>query len=365
MTGDDHLDRLVRDADPYRSVHLGGAQEQLLEEIMSVPSLTNVPAGPTDGEDSEDRAGRGRWVRRAGIGVAAAAVAGVISVSFLQAARPVEPQSLPQVTQTAVATGSAKWRAMVLKAAEDNPRYLMGEPGWVATSVYGFTDSTGSIRFTKGSQQLDMTWYEAQYYGGYYDDRLEVSKPDPVKVQGWAGNVFTYSASDFEVMLLPRDGSFVGMRTSGTWTRAGFDTVLGRLKRVDGKTWLAALPDDIVKPGQVVERANAILTDVPLPPGFDIATVDLGGASDPYQFGAQVTGKVGCGWIAEWQRAKQAGDKGAEQRAVRALVGSHHWKILNDMNAEGDYPEVFWEYADKVAAGKFPTGYAQGLGCSW
>jgi hypothetical protein len=52
-----------------------------------------------------------------------------------------------------------------------------------------------------------------------------------------------------------------------------------------------------------------VLADVPLPPGFDPATAGEGlGTNDAYQFGAQVTGRVGCAWIAEWERARQVGN---------------------------------------------------------
>ncbi|MFD0525351.1 hypothetical protein [Paractinoplanes durhamensis] len=88
------------------------------------------------------------------------------------------------------------------------------------------------------------------------------------------------------------------------------------------------------------------------------------GTNDPYQFGAGVTGLVGCGWISEWLRAQKAGDKAAQQKAADAMSSSHKWKVLNDMNAEGDWPEVFWEIADRMAAGKSPAGYESGIGCS-
>jgi hypothetical protein len=32
------------------------------------------------------------------------------------------------------------------------------------------------------------------------------------------------------------------------------------------------------------------------------------------------------------------------------------------MNDRGDWPEVFWQVADEVAAGKAPAGYAQDAG---
>lgn len=138
------------------------------------------------------------------------------------------------------------------------------------------------------------------------------------------------------------------------------------IKRVDVDTWLKALPPEIVTPGKEDEAAKKILADVPVPPGFDVAALKGFGTNDPYQFGAQVTGRVACAWIAEWRRAEQAGDDPARQKATDALRGSHQWKVLHDMNDEGDYPEVLWEYADRTVAGNPPSAEEvdQGLGCS-
>ncbi len=106
-----------------------------------------------------------------------------------------------------------------------------------------------------------------------------------------------------------------------------------------------------------------MLADVPLPPGFDTVALNDIGTNDPYQFGARVTSRVGCGWIAERLRAKNAGDTAALQRAADALRGSHEWKVLHQMDEQGDWPEVFWETADQVAAGNPPAGYRLALGC--
>ncbi len=43
---------------------------------------------------------------------------------------------------------------------------------------------------------------------------------------------------------------------------------------------------------------------------------------------------------------------------------SRDWPVLLEMDAEGDYPEVVWEYADQIAAGQTPAGFEGGLGCS-
>lgn len=259
--------------------------------------------------------------------------------------------------------GTIRYSAVALKAAEENPRLLIDEPGWTATTVYGFAEKSGTIAFTKGDRSLEMNWYPAEYYDGYYQDRLQVSPPQPAKVDGLPGNLFTYSASDFAIMLRPHDGVFVELRAAGHWTRAGFDKVVADIKRVGVETWLDALPPEIVTPGKVQDAADKVLADVLLPPGFDRAALDGLGTNDPYQFGAEVTSLVGCGWIDEYLRAKRAGDTAAVKRAADALRSSHNWKVLRQMVDAGDWAEVFWEISDKVAAGDVPAHYADGIGC--
>ncbi|WP_157744654.1 hypothetical protein [Micromonospora viridifaciens] len=296
--------------------------------------------------------------------VAAAVLAGVLAVSIMKPDQPGGRQSSPATSSSSEATGTITYSSMVLKAAEQNPRLLIDQPGWKATTVYGFAEETGEIRFSNGGRQLGMNWYPAGRYDDFHQDRLRVSKPEPVKVDGRPGELFRYSASDFSVMLAPRDGSFVELRTDGIWTRGDFDRVLADVVHVDVRTWLAALPAEIVTPERVDERAAKVLADVPLPPGFDTATLNDLGIYDAYQFGVEVTSRVGCGWIAEWRRAKKAGDDAALKRAADALRSSHKWKVLHQMNDEGDWPEAFWETADTVAAGNTPRGgYGQTLGC--
>ncbi|MEU4675635.1 hypothetical protein [Micromonospora sp. NPDC023737] len=102
---------------------------------------------------------------------------------------------------------------------------------------------------------------------------------------------------------------------------------------------------------------------MPLPPEFDAAALAHLGTNDPYQFGTEVTGRVGCAWISEWFRAKRTGDDAALKRAADAMLSSHEWRVLRLMNEKGDRPEVFWDIADQVAAGNPPIGYAPALGC--
>jgi hypothetical protein len=339
------IDDRLHDADPYRPEiigHLDGADQTLLEEIMSADRM---PAP---------------WRRRLIAPIAAAAaLIGVLAVSaVIRHQRPETHEAVRPAPTT-----SARWSPLLLRAAEQNPRLLVQEPGWKITTVYGFTENTGTMAFTRGDRQLEINWYPAKEYQGYYDSRLNVSKPEPAKVDGIDGNIFTYSASDFAIMLKPNGDTFAELRTGGTWTRSAFDQELTRIKRVDVQTWLAAMPPEIVTPGRADEAAAKALEGVPLPPKFDRAALNAVGTNDQYQFGAAVAARVGCGWIEEWQRAKQAGDQAALRKAADALRSSHQWKVLQRMNKDGDYPEVFWEMADQTAAGKPPAGYRDALGC--
>jgi hypothetical protein len=314
------IDDRLQDADPYRpeiNGSLDGADQTLLDEIMSADRM---PAP---------------WRRRLIAPIAAAAaLIGVLAVSA--AVRHQRPET-HEAVRPAPAT-SADWSALVLRAAEQNPRLLIQEPGWKITTVYGFTENTGTMAFTKGDRQLEINWYPAKEYQGYYDDRLNVSKPEPGKVDGTDGNVFTYSADDFAIMLKPNDDTFAELRTGGKWSRSDFDQVLTRIKRADVQTWLAAMPPEIVTPASADEVAANVLAGVPLQPNFDRAALNAVGTNDQYQFGAAVAARVGCGWIEEWQRAKQAGDQAALKKAADALRSSHQWKFLQQMDSDGDYP---------------------------
>ncbi|MEV1333723.1 hypothetical protein AB0J20_29590 [Micromonospora costi] len=356
---DQNVDQMVRDADPYRPEgigHLDGAQQTLLEEIMSVPTLHSAlePSRP-------DRRTRPSLVRRtAGALAAAAVLAGVLTVPAMLRDQPDDRQ---EGRRAAPAGTPMVYSAAALKAAEDNPRLLINQPGWTVTTVYGFAEKQGTIAFSSDSQRLEMNWYPADVYDAFYADRLRVSRPEAVTVDSWPGDRFTYRAGDFAVMLRPRDGVFVELRTGGHWSRDTFDQVLTDVVRVDARTWLAALPAEIVTPDRVATEATRILADVPLPPRFDTADFDDIGANDPYQFGVEVIGRVGCAWIAEWLRAERTGDDAARQRATEALRSSHRWRVLHEMDEQGDWPDVLWEVADDIVAGRPPAEYAPALGC--
>jgi hypothetical protein len=140
-----------------------------------------------------------------------------------------------------------------------------------------------------------------------------------------------------------------------------FAEALERVHRVGAEEWLEALPASAVAPRAQAATVQEMLRGVPVPPGFEPPGA---GATtrDRYQLGARVAGAVACAWI----------ERGGEE-AREALASARSWPILLEMNAEGDYPEVLWDYAEAfraggdVAAGKpgisVQDSYQDALGC--
>ncbi|MFE9188512.1 hypothetical protein ACFYL6_02760 [Micromonospora sp. NPDC007208] len=351
MSAEEQFDRLVRDADPGRLGvlgELGGVKQDLLEEILSESKLDRVVEVPRR---------RLRVRGFAGVVAAAAVLVSVVPVSIV-----VRGQSEDRgVSPIATVDPGVVFSPLALAAAERNPRLLIDRSGWKVTDLSGFAEEQGMIRFRRGERELEMNWYSAWVYTYRYSDRLADGPPKSVRVAGWPGDLFQNLNGDFTVLLRPHDNVLVEMSTSGNWSREDLDRVLADIVRVDARTWLAALPAEMVMP--VGERAAKVLVDVPLPPGFDVAALEDIGVSDSYHFGVGVTSRVGCGWIAEWQRARASGDEAGVRRAVDVLRGSHGWRVLRDLDRVGDWPEVFWEYADEISAGTLRPSYVQGLGC--
>jgi len=354
---DERFDQKLRAADPYRpeiAARLDGAEQHLLEEIMSVPTMTVVKRSPT----------RKRLLAPL---AAAAALLGVLGLVITLGSQPESPRAIiPPATPAERASPMtlAAWQ----KFAEESPRLLIDQDGWkvVDVDVDGFGDKgeqRGALGFEKSGLTLDMDWFDTKFYPGYRDDRAAVSNPEPVTVDGWKGFTIQYADNDFATMLEPRDGVFAELRVQGAVDRAKYDEILLHVKRVDVRKWLSAMPPEIITPDKVQQAAANVLADVPLPPGFDVKSLTGLGTNDAYQFNAQVIGAVGCGWIDEWNRATSAADDAAATKAEEALKGSHGWRVLNEMKDEGHYPETFWQYADLVAAGKTPGAYKHALDC--
>lgn len=317
---------------------------ELLEEIMASPVIDRTVRTDPDRPRHTQR-----WVG------SIAAAAAIIAVAAI-------PLWLTQGDDPA-AEQEAPFSSVVEGIGE---RALLTTAGWTVENV-NESEYGGEISYANGDKSLQIVWYPADQYQSYVSDRERINHPevDPgeaVDVLGASSRLWAYSSQDHTVILPPGDKFFLEVRADGM-DKPAFIAILGDLRHVDRAGLEAALPERFVtkeeRSAAIAEILDAIGT---LPPGLKAAEV-TSTEPDRYHLGADVSGAVACGWIAEFGRAKDAGSESRMTAATDALQASKHWPILLEMDERGDYSEVVWDYADEVAAGSVPEGYRQGLGC--
>lgn len=245
--------------------------------------------------------------------------------------------------------GSRAFAAQAVAVAEANARLLVDKDRWNVTRVDEFTTEVGEMTFSDGKDRLDVHWAPRNQYKFHVDDRKHNGPGTPVTVLGAEGQLFTYSSNDFETVLPPQGEIFMYLRGQAA-DETAYRAILAALKTVDVDSWLSAMPESAVQPGQQDKAVEAMLRGVPLPAGFDRASVDTGGGvRDRYQLGAAVAGAVGCAWVELYDAALKRGDDAGARQAVDAMSSSHDWRVLRDMDEEGGYPEAFWGLADEMA----------------
>jgi hypothetical protein len=269
-----------------------------------------------------------------------------------------------------------RFGALARSVAEANTRILPGTPGWTVVRADEFTVDQGEMTFSNGDQAMDVHWEPA----GQYRHQVEKGGNDgedrgEVEVLGRRATIWRYAGSTDYVTVLPPEGSNYVYIRGDLGSEEAYRAVLGDLRAVDVDTWLEAMPSSVVRPDARAATVDAMLTDIPLPPGFDASPLRNGDAvKDRYQLGAQVTGAVACGWLDDWTEAKASGDEARTRAAIDAMKTSHEWDVLREMNPEGAYPEVLWEIADAMDGGGVSSGkgmvpltdreqYASALGC--
>lgn len=330
---DDALDRLVAstawiDDERVAALALSEAEPALLEAIMSTPRDTETLGVRR----------RRKMTKRLAAPLAAAAVLLVAFVGI---------QADQRSTHSA-------WAADAIAVARVAPRLLLDEPGWKVTRAEEFTGKRGEMTFqdTHGEpiRRLDLTWDPASEHQHRVEDRAASAELHTTgTVNGHEADIFRYLDSTDYVALWVQGPHSVQARGEFPDV-AGFRGVLDHLVEVDVDTWLRALPATVVRPEARGAMVDEMLADVPLPPGFDPSGVKAGDAvSGRYNLGADATGAVTCEWISQWLDATERGDTAVAQRAAEAMGTSHRWKILVEMDQEGDWPEVVWEYADAMA----------------
>ena len=134
----------------------------------------------------------------------------------------------------------------------------------------------------------------------------------------------------------------------------------------DQATWEAELAGHVILPSQRPEQVADILSDIPLPQGFN--TQALTSSTQPkvrYQLIAEVTSAVWCAWAHDWDTALTAGDTTAAA-AVQALTSSTTWHALKEIESQGAFAEAIWEYSARVSSGdrSVVSEAPGGLGCN-
>jgi hypothetical protein len=265
------------------------------------------------------------------------------------------------------------WAAPLVRVAESVPRLLVDEPGWEVTRADQFSVDFGEMTLANGERELDLKWLPAGQYE--HAVALRVAEMDDLATTPAAGaqaRVFRYpDTSDYVAVWL--DGDYMVEARGLAPDAEEFRATLAALDEVDVDTWLSAMPASVIQPALQAEVVDEMLEDIPLPPGFDRTTIVTGSAvRERYQLGAQVAGAVACAWIDRWVTARRAGDEVGARAAVEAMATASSWPVLQEMEDEGDYPEVVRQYATAMAGDGFvPAGrpmtveesYAAALGC--
>lgn len=296
--------------------------DDLAEEIMRTPAPVSAPPVPVTGR---------RPARRMKLVLAAAAAAAAVLVGTV-----VVPDG----------GGSTAFAAELVAVAEANERILVDAEGWKVSRVDEFTTSYGEMTFSDGTHVLNLHWEPAaQYADRLAKHKQEFGEGSAVQVLDQQARMFPYGGGEYETLLAPDGATYVRFR-GNVGDEAAYRALLADMKTVDVNTWLKAMPESAIEPGQQADTIGAMLQGIPVPAGFDRASIKGGdGVRDRYQLGAAVAGAVSCAWITQWAD----GDAAAKEAAIAAMRTSGEWQVLRDMDAEGDYPEAVAEVAPALA----------------
>lgn len=324
---------------------------ELLEEIMNTPVVERPVVLSSERRSS-------RYLAPL---VAAVAVAALAGGTLWWSSQP------PPETGFAAAPGVSP---------EGPPAYLplLEAPGWVLENV-GPGEDGGSARYMKGDVELEISWREAELYDDYVDDRENIVDPPapgrPVEVIGRSGQLWSYTAKDHTTISVVEDDLYYELRADGL-RRSAYLDLIAQVRLVDLAELEMVMPDELIttqeRPSAVDDVVDGIAAALApehglVPRGAPAHDFDTR-ATDRYYLGVDLAGPVACGWLEHYVAARSAGDDLGMKEAVGAMATAREWPILREMDVEGDYPEVLWEYADLIAAGRNPLGFESGLGCS-
>jgi hypothetical protein len=328
---------------------LAEAERELLSAIVAEP---------------DEAAPRARSPRRRLIAVAAAAaIAAGVVLFALDGSDPGEPEPA--------------FAAELVRFAEHSPLLLLDQPGWRVSYADEQTAIEGEMSFERpGGGQADLNWRPLSLDHWAEDRAAGAERIVKAPVLDTRATVYQYEdptrgpGDPLEITALWLDRGRVLEFRSTVPDMATFKAQLASLKRVDTSTWLSAMPASVVKAADREAAVREMLKGIPLPPGFDPATIRSAGLTrDRYQLGATVSGTVACTWFQLWSRARRAGDEQGVREAVAALRTAEDWPVLREMSKRGAYPHVLLEYVAALPSGRWygrPLigDVKSGLGCS-
>lgn len=215
--------------DEVAALDLHDGRVELLEEIMATPVLDHV-----SDRNLSPAPHRRRWVAAL---AAAAAVAAIASA----------PAWLGD--QEAGGGGREQRPARGVDIVSGD-RAVLDSEGWAVENVHDHPEYGGGVGYSKGEQSLEVTWYPAEEYDSYVEDRQHINHPavdpgTPVDLLGKESLLWPYSPTDHAVIRPVEDRFFLEVRGSGM-DRAAFRALLGHLRLVDARGFEDSLPEGFV-----------------------------------------------------------------------------------------------------------------------
>jgi hypothetical protein len=233
--------------------------------------------------------------------------------------------------------GRPTYAAAAVKVAEANPRLLVTAPGWSIIHANSFEAEYGGLTYKEAGHpafgpeglSLTMGWAPAALYRSTlrgYRSKATVTKSTVLRRQA---TTFHYRGRPAYITVLPPQGNvFVTLALPA----GEHETLLRSLRAVSVERWLAAMPPEVVQPAAESGVIAQMLHGVPLPPGFDLSTLEAeGGLTNRFELGRTVAGAVACGWLESWDAATHFGDAAMAEAAVAGMSGARHWAVLLQM----------------------------------
>lgn len=284
----------------------------------------------------------------------------------------------PALAQPPFADAAVRW-------AKVSPRLLVTESGWYIQTVIENGDGTGEIHWTDGINgpdglhYLEIHWFPARQYNNLQKDRSEGGRYPPTKttVLGRKAKVFHEGpTSDYDTFVAPHGRFLVEIR-GDVGSEDGYFQLLQTLEPTSVNGWLSAMPASVLEVPDRRKAVDSMTKDIPLPPGMNTSKLQgfvahrLKGQKlvSRYNLGAAVTGIVSCDWLDRWTEGLAKGDRDEVQQAKDALATSRNWRILDQMDRHGDYPEGIWDFAkDRLGSSGYGRNtthnYNSTLGCN-